>query len=208
MRAMLRVAAGITAGLQQNLALDRTSNLHRMSPSPKSPSWGQLKKSLARMEAAELLHVIRDLHALSTDNRTFLETRFLPRSGEIERYRRRVSEALYPDPFSRKPISIAAARRAIRQYEVAARDPVGVLDLQLTFVEQGTAQAIDLGYGNDRYFASLESMLDAVLLSLRSRLPGVDRDGFGSRLIALRDSGQGLGWGFGDYLSGALRDYG
>jgi ribosomal protein L29 len=171
----------------------------------KPPSWGQVKQRLARMSVAELLSLIRDLQKLSADNRRFLETRLLSPNGEIERYRRQVAEAIYPDTFSRRPISIAAARRAIRQYEAATDDPISALDLSLTFVEQGTAQAVDLGYGDDRYFASLASMLRSAL-QIFSRLPDNARGQFRSRLVRLHNCGRPLGWGYGDFLSDALSD--
>jgi len=176
-----------------------------MARSSKPPSWGLLKARLARFSATELLTLVRDLHQLSAENRQFLGTRLLPPNDEIARYRQQLADAIYPDTFSRRPVSLLAARRVIRQYEAATDDPIGALDLRLTFVEQGTQQAADIGYGDERYFASLESMLASVLHKF-ARLPENARGPFHARLTRLRESGSSLGWGYGDFLSGELAD--
>jgi hypothetical protein len=45
------------------------------------------------------------------------------------------------------------------------RDASGTVDLMLTFVEAGTEQAADLGYGDEPYFNALQIRLDAVARS-------------------------------------------
>lgn len=157
------------------------------------------------MTPPELLKVLRDLHDLSSANRRFLQARFLPADEDIERYRQQVRDAIYPDPFSRRPISVAAAKQVIRQYQRATADPIGTLDLRLTFVEQGTAQAVDLGFGDEPYFASLESMLTVALESVRA-LPVEESHRFVARIARLRDSASQIGWGYGDFVDEAVAD--
>ena len=41
----------------------------------KRKPWGSLKKELSRLETSDLLIVLRDLHALSAENKRFLEAR-------------------------------------------------------------------------------------------------------------------------------------
>jgi hypothetical protein len=194
--------------LPRSRTLIRWTAQHSPSPVPRStkpPSWGLLKSRLARFSASELLSLVRDLHSLSAENRKFLETRLLSPTGDVGRYRQQVADAIYPDVFSRRVANISAARRVITQYETATDDAIGALDLRLTFVEQGTAQAVDIGYGDERYFASLESMLLSVLQKF-GRLPEEARPPFLSRLERLRESGRSVGWGYGDFLSGELAD--
>jgi hypothetical protein len=167
--------------------------------SSKSPSWNQLKHQLREVPSAKLLEVIRDLYRLSSENRRFLEARFLSSNDMIERYRQLVSKAVNPDPFSRRPVSIAEAKQLIREYEQATQDPIGITDLRLTFVEQGTNQALELGYGDEKYFASLASTLNLALESMQY-LPSGARQQYLPRLTDLRDRGSQLGWGYGDFL--------
>jgi hypothetical protein len=158
-----------------------------------------LKARLLEQGQGQLLELIHDLHDLSPANRRFLEARFLSSDGQLERYRSQVEQAIYPDPLSKRPISVVAAKRAIREYERATADPIGTLDLRLTFVEAGTAQAVDLAYGDDGYFSALELMLGMVVEGLQ-RVPPDARDQFITRLRRLRDSGGRLGWGYGDFV--------
>jgi hypothetical protein len=174
-----------------------------MPRSSNPSSWGKLKERLARSTPAELLTILRDLHDLSPENRRFLQARFLSTGADLEHYRQQVRDAIYPATFGRRPTSIAAAKRAIMLYERATADPVGTLDLRLTFVEEGTAQALDLGVDDERYFDSLASMVTMVLDSY-SRLPAETREEFLPRLERLRDVASPLGWGYGDFVRDAL----
>jgi hypothetical protein len=73
----------------------------------------------------------------------------------IEEYRRLVADAIYPDSFSCRQISVRDAGAAITAYRRSTGDLFGTIDLMLTFVEAGTEQAIDLGYGDDADFSAI-----------------------------------------------------
>lgn len=69
----------------------------------------------------------------------------------------------------------------------------------LTFVEAGTEQAADLGYGDDSYFNALETKLNAIA-KLFDELPASARAVTTSRLRQVRNRGKNIGWGYGDLL--------
>ena len=56
----------------------------------------------------------------------------MPESGAIEGYRRIVATAIYPDPFSHRPVSVREANTAIAEYRRATGDVAGAVDLMLT----------------------------------------------------------------------------
>src|ERR1039457_4011355 len=86
------------------------------------------------------------------------------RSKQLPVYRQFVADCLWPDPLrKRAKVQIAEAKRAISQYERATGDAAGTAELMLTFVEQGTGFAADLGYGDEDFFSSLEGMLARAL---------------------------------------------
>jgi hypothetical protein len=87
----------------------------------------------------------------------------------------------------------------ISQYERATGDAAGTADLMLTFVEQGTALAADLGYGDDGFFSALEEMLSRVLQALQ-RVTEEIRRTMRPRLIDLSELARNLGWGYGDFV--------
>lgn len=87
---------------------------------------------------------------------------------QLPLYRQLVIDCLFPDPLRKDAkVRIAEAKRMISHYERATGDAVGTTDLMLTFVEQGSALAADLGYGNEGFFAALEGMLSRILQTLR-----------------------------------------
>jgi hypothetical protein len=69
----------------------------------------------------------------------------------------------------------------------------------LAFVEAGTEQAADLGYGDDSYFNALETKLKEIA-RLFDELPASARGKTVSRLRQVRDRGKDIGWGYGDFL--------
>ncbi len=69
----------------------------------------------------------------------------------------------------------------------------------LTFIEAGTEQAADLGYGDEAYFAALEAKLDAVAKAWRT-LPAEVRALATPRLACVQQRSEDIGWGYGDYV--------
>ena len=67
----------------------------------------------------------------------------------------------------------------------------------LTFVEAGTEQAADLGYGDEAYFHALQIRLDAVAKEFDT-LPAQIRANVRARLCRIQMRARDVGWGFGD----------
>jgi hypothetical protein len=166
--------------------------------------WSAIKKRLETFDRAGLLSLLADLYGATAENRRFLESRLLKETGATETYRRAVIEAIYPAPFGRRPINLKEASATITQYRRATGDPVGTTDLMLSFVEAGTEQSVDLGYGDDGYFTALERKLDAIA-AVFDDLPPNDQARALSRLSRVRDRAQNIGWGYGDYVADVVR---
>ncbi|MGH9387165.1 MAG: hypothetical protein ACRD2N_23085 [Vicinamibacterales bacterium] len=77
------------------------------------------------------------------------------------------------------------------------------MDLMLTFIEAGTEQAADLGYGDEAYFAALENKIDAVV-KCWPRLPPTAQAQAASRLASVRERAKAIGWGYGDYVDNVV----
>ena len=168
--------------------------------SKKPASWSNVKASLSSMDRAGLVGVIRDLYDGSIANRRFLHARFVPAAAALDEYRDLVDKAVFPDPLSQRPIRLRDAAAAITDYKRSTGDLVGVVDLLLTFVEAGTEQAADLGYGDETYFSTLEGKL-AEAASLVEVLPDEARGEAVVRFIRLGTYQDKIGWGYGDYLA-------
>jgi hypothetical protein len=162
--------------------------------------WSAVKVRLETFDRQELVRLIGDLYRASFANRRFLETRLVPESAGLEAYRRIVASAIYPDPFSKRPISIRDAAAAIVEYKRSTGDLAGTVDLMFIFVEAGTEQAVDLGYGADAYFNALVSRLNAVAKAFDD-LPAAVRNNTITRLERIRSRAKHIGWGYGDFVA-------
>jgi hypothetical protein len=177
-----------------------------MGAKSKTGGFGGLRWTLLKRQPAQLVQIIGELYRLSRENQRFLEARLDQPKKQLPAYRQLIAECLYPDPLGRQTkIRIAEAKRAISQYERAARDITGAADLMLTFVERGTAYALDLGYGDEGLFSSLAAMLSRVL-DARHRGSEELRRSIEPRLIRLSSSARTIGWGYGDFVEDAITE--
>jgi len=166
-------------------------------------SWRRLKAELQRLDAQELIGLIKALCDRDRESRSFVEARLAIGDDVLEPFRRRIQDALYPDPIHGPPISITAAKRAVSDYRRATDDLRGLLDLRLYYVECGTEMTLDYGDMDEAFYSSMESMFDRVI----AQLQGGDSDmvsTFLPRAVRLVERADGLGWGYYDYLADRL----
>ncbi len=160
----------------------------------------------ARLEAFDhkgLVSLLAELYAASDANRRFLHSRLTPGSRAIEEYRRLIARAIYPDTLSKRRVSVRDAAAAIVEYRRSMGDAAGTVDLMLTFVEAGTEQAADLGYGDEPYFNALQIRLDAVAKEFDT-LPEEVRANVRARLGRIHVRAQDVGWGFSDAVDDVI----
>jgi hypothetical protein len=166
----------------------------------KSGVLAEIRPSLLKRKP-QLIDPIGELHGMSKENQRFLQARLGDPVKQLPEDRNLVADCLRPDVFRKNAkVRITEAKRAISQYERAAGEPAGTVDLMLTFVEQGTAFANDVGYGDDGFFSALEGMLTRALALLQQSTQEL-RHSLERRLIPLADSARGLGWGYGDFVT-------
>ena len=166
----------------------------------RTATWAQVKASLSTVDRTGLLGVIQNLYDASDVNRRFLHARFVPAASALKEYRRLVRMAVFPDPLSKRPIRLRDATATITECKRATGDLSGTVDLMLEFVEAGTEQAADLGYGDDAYFAALERKVQEIVSALDA-LAEADRESVIARLVALGKYEAAIGWGYGDFLA-------
>ena len=168
-----------------------------MAEPTRRKKWSEVKARLGALDRKGLVSLLGDLYDANVANRRFLHSRLTPASRAIEEYRRLVADAIYPDPFSKRRVSVRDAAAAIVEYRRATGDASGTVDLMLTFVEAGTEQAVDLGYGDEAYFDALQIRLDAVAKEFDT-LPADVRENVRARLDLIQVRAHDVGWGFGD----------
>ncbi len=165
----------------------------------------ELKAAVRGAGVPTLTKLVLDLCDVSEENRTFVEARLGATADPLSPYKQRIDEALYPDVFSRKPIRIAAARKAITEYRRAAGDSGGLLELMIYYVERGTAFTADYGDIDEGFYSSIESMYDRFLTALEKG-DAATKASFRRRAEAVVERAHGIGWGFHDYLADRFAD--
>ena len=168
------------------------------------PGWGTVKKCLLAKNPKELVHLIGDLYSLSEDNREFLHAR-CSLGNPLEPYKRRIADALYPDPLRNQPVRLSDGRRAISEYKKAVGDSLGILELMVHYVECGIRFTGEFGDIDEAFYDSLSSMFAKVL----GILEGSDRQTVEQYLPRLRqivEDAERVGWGYYDTISEALAE--
>ena len=166
-------------------------------------SWASLRRELTGLPQRELVDIIKSLHDLARPNREFLQARLLGGGRSLETYRQRVIDAVAPNPLGRNPVRMAQALSAVREYTRATNEAEGTVDLLLSLLEAGTDQAVELGYGDERYFGSLLGTARQAIEMLPELSPNASADA-NARLLAIAQSATKTGYGFGDELAGLL----
>src|SRR5438132_6704282 len=125
-------------------------------------SWSALRRHLATLDKPELLALVKDLYEAAADNRDFIQARCHAgeSGGEIlKKYRSKIVEQFYPARGEAK-LRLGEARNAIRDYRKATGNLAGTAELLMTFVEQGAEFTHDYGDIDERFYNSVESVLD------------------------------------------------
>lgn len=176
-----------------------TKSTAATKPARKKPTWSDVKSAIADFERSALIGLISDLYAYSTPNKNFLHARFSLGSDSLKPYKKIIEDALFPDVMSNDDVEIATAKKAISDYGKAVGDPKGMLELMVYFVECGANFSLDVGYGDEDFFAALERMYEKAIKLLLT-LDDATIDDFYDRFEELVTSTRDIGWGFHDTL--------
>jgi len=167
----------------------------------KSGSWGKVRQQLVGWDQPALLALVKDLYEAAGANRDFMHARCQGGEGGgemLERYRAKVVEPFFPKRGLGK-LNLAEARKAIRDYRKATGNPHGTADLLLTYVENGTSFTCMYGDIDDRFYNSLESALNELVVLLLGEAQGAHPE-LRERLATVARMADRVGWGYGDYV--------
>ncbi len=164
-----------------------------------------IKKSLQNLEKEEFIQLVKDLYALSKENKSFLSARFDRDNKDILlEYKNKVIEPFYPKRGGIGKLQLRPAKNAISDYKKASNDLLGTLDLMLTYVEAGTKFTTEYGYINENFYNSLESVLYDFKNLINTKSQDY-LDYFRERLEKLSQNSD-KGWGYGDTIDEVVGD--
>jgi hypothetical protein len=172
------------------------------SQARKPTPWGVVREKLAAFPKPALVAIIKDLYDVSAENRGFLDARFQFEEANgttLESYRKKIVEQFYPARGFGK-LKLGDAKKAVRVYRKATGDNRGTAELLMTFVENGTDFTRDFGDIDERFYTNVESALDDLMELIRED-PKQLYPIFAKRLAEVDRKAEGIGWGFGDYVT-------
>jgi hypothetical protein len=164
-----------------------------------SPTWRDVKTSLADFDRASLLGLVQDLYAASKENQAFLHSRFGLGHDVLQPYIAAIDRWLWPDVFKSQDTSVAKAKKAILDYKKAVGHPEGLSELMVLFCERAVGFAGDVGLQDEGYLDALVRMFGEAL-KVVDILPAERRPALLDRLDAVRLLSHSLGYGVGDEL--------
>lgn len=163
-------------------------------------SWSDIKRSVSDYGKEEFIRLIGDLYSLNQENKRFLESRCIPSPDRLTPYKEIISDAVFPDMYSNKPIRLSVGKKAISDYKKATHDPVGVIELMVYFLESGTGFTVAYGDIDGPFYSSIGSMMKSIIDALLKSGPDV-QDMFIPRLKQVVLDARGIGWGYYDEIS-------
>ena len=105
--------------------------------------------------------------------------------------------------MSNQEFDLKTARAAINDYKKATNDQLGTLELMVYYIESANDCTLDYGDIDERFYSSIESMMDAALKILKSSSDEIVAE-FLPRLRGVVSKADGIGWGYHDYISDAV----
>lgn len=167
-----------------------------MATKKKTPSWSDVKASLADFDHAGLLGLVQALYGSSKDNKTFLHARFGLGDDPLEPYKDAITGWINPPDF-RYPISVSKAKKAISDYKKAVGQPEGLAELTVFYCEEAFDSLAAFGMDDEGFYDALVRMFEQAL-KYALALPNAKQKALLSRLDRVRQLGQDVGWGVGD----------
>lgn len=172
-----------------------------------SPSWTDVKPSLAAFDRAGLLGLVQDLYGASKDNQVFLHARLHLGEDVLEPYKAAIDRWLWPDVLKKQNASVAKAKKAITDYKKASGTADGLAELMVFYCEGASGFSCDVGLDDEAYLSALVRMSEQALKAVAT-LPEARRPAFWTRLRVVRDRSHGIGYGVGEDMDALLTEHG
>jgi hypothetical protein len=172
----------------------------------KSPTWNNVKASLAEFDRTSLLGLVKDLYGSSKDNQVFLHARFGLGADVLKPYKIRIDRWLSPDLLKNQNVSASKAKSAIRDYQNAIGRPEGLAELMVFYCERAADFSNSCGFEDESYFSPLLKMFYRAL-KISITLENDLHDALFDRLDDVRRISHNLGYGVGDEMNILLAEY-
>jgi hypothetical protein len=170
-----------------------------MATKKTSPTWSDVKSSLAGLDRTDLLALVQDLYTASKDNQAFLHARLHLGDDVLKPYKTAITRWLWPDVFKNQDTSVAKAKKAITDYKKAGGQPIGLAELKVFYCEEASGFACEVGLQDEGFFNAMVRMFEQALRAIGT-LPDAQRPAYWLRLDAVRQRCHDIGYGVSDEM--------
>ncbi|MBF6571162.1 MAG: hypothetical protein IVW54_20045 [Candidatus Binataceae bacterium] len=174
-------------------------------PPKTQAAWSQVKSKLFDFDRTGLIALLHDLYAAKRDNQAFLHTRLGLGGDSLDPYKEVIARSLWPDLS--KPVSVAAAKKAISSYGRAQGRAEDMAELMVFFCEQAAGFVRDVGLQDETYFNALLRMYGRALAAVAT-LQNATRAEKIKRLGRIRGLCRDVGYGVFDAMTMLLEESG
>ncbi|MCJ8281109.1 MAG: DUF6155 family protein [Rivularia sp. ALOHA_DT_140] len=165
---------------------------------PPNITVSNLKKYLNNCSSEELVNEIAELFKAFPAVKEYYQIKLYPQSEEqiITEYKKKIENEFFPSRgFGKARLSIA--KKAISEYKKVSKQPLGLIDIMLFYVEQGVKFTKTYGDIDENFYMSMEGMYEKALESINEY--GF-KETFQKRCKKIVEITSGTGWGFHDTL--------
>lgn len=160
----------------------------------------ELKNKLKTLDQKELIQLISEIYKVNKDVQHYLSNKF---KGEeaiqdlYEQTKKKVNDEFFPERGFGK-MRLGEAKKAISNFKKLSLDELKTVDLMLFYVELGTEFTNTYGDIDARFYDSMVSMYDKVVIECNKKEEFFDL--FKNRLYSIVEESRGIGWGYHDDL--------
>jgi hypothetical protein len=161
----------------------------------------ELKKVLKQQTKEELISLLTECYKSNDKIKEFISARYAGKDTVkqlYEVYKEKIHNSFFP--VRGDTLKLAEARKAITGFKKLCSDDKLILDLMLYYVEMGVEFTNTYGDIDEDFNSSIESMYASVIKTLNKQdAPSLYHE-FQTRLEAVMDDTQNIGWGFHEAL--------
>ena len=173
----------------------------------KKPTWTDLKRNLADLDRDALIRLIHDLYSAGKDNQVFLHARFGLGDDVLAPYKKIITRWVCPNVIRNQDISVARAKKAISDYNMAVGRPEGLAELSVFYCEACADLLSYCSMDDAGYFNALVRMFEQALEAV-SKLEPTQQAMFVERLERVQNESDNWGWGVCDDMDELMTEYG
>jgi hypothetical protein len=162
----------------------------------------RLKKWMQSLSQQQLMDLLTECFAMNKEAEQLLTVRCLGEAAIHDlflTYQKKIEDEFFPDRGQPK-LRLSEIKKDIVNFEKITESPRHSFELRLLFVEMGVEFTRTYGDIDARFYNTILSMFESLILRVNEEDGYALFDAFKDRIHAVVENSEGIGWGFHDGL--------